>query len=96
MRTIINNADLTAGVEVRKNGRPIYQETKAAGFHIGNSIADSPEVTQIKPGTNITGGNTAEVLVGYGTGGAAHCCYGFLIFELGPEFRLLAKANAGN
>jgi len=47
VRTI--NVDLTACVEVRKNGRAIYHETRAAGYYIRNSIADSPDVSQSSP-----------------------------------------------
>ena len=82
-------------VEVRKNGAVVYRENEDVRYFIGNDIQGEGKVPKIKPGTNITGGHTPQVILGSWSGGA-HCCYKFVLLELGTKFRKLAELDAAD
>jgi hypothetical protein len=91
IRTI--RGEMEGCLEIRKNAAVVYQENIASTYVVGNNIEGAPGIPEIKPGTDITGSGSPEVIVGSWSGGA-HCCFSFRVFQLGNDFRLLANLDA--
>ncbi len=83
---------------MRKAGVLVHGETHAMKYHIGNNINGEnlkgfPPIPEIKAGTDITGNGIPNVIVSAWSGGA-HCCFSFIVLELGKTFKVAARINA--
>jgi hypothetical protein len=89
--------DEKACLRVFHEGKQIYssvEEGGTASFTLGK-IGDVTSPGGVVPGTDVTGRGHPDVIVSYYSGGA-HCCEDFLVFELEPNFSLMARIAAGN
>jgi hypothetical protein len=91
IRTI--RGETEACLEVKRSGVVVYRNNGELAYTIGNKVEDSENVPFIKPGTNITGGAEPQLIVNSWSGGA-HCCYSFMVLQLGKEFRVVANLDA--
>jgi hypothetical protein len=84
-----------ACLEVLRDDKVIFRRTldSPQGFTLGQ-VADSQYgILGIANGTDITGRGHPDMIVSFYTGGA-HCCLFDYVFELEPNFKLLAKLDA--
>lgn len=82
-----------ACLEVSQNGKVIYTQTGfAIHYYLGQKAKPQWGVAEIPNGTDLTGRGHPDMIVSGYTGGA-HCCMEHYVFELEPEFRLLATLN---
>lgn len=80
-----------ACLEVLRNGKVIYSQTGSAmHYYLGQEAEPQWGVAEIPNGTDLTGRGHPDMIVSSYTGGA-HCCTEHYVFELEPEFKLLAK-----
>jgi hypothetical protein len=84
-----------ACLQVSRDGKVIFRRTlgNAGYFALGQSANKEWKVPAIANGTDITGRGHPDMIVSFYTGGA-HCCTFHYIFELDPEFKLLATLDA--
>lgn len=79
--------------EVYKNGKLIYQKS-GYHFYIGLADRDNEKGNKlVAMGRDLTGKGIPNLLISEWTGGA-HCCFSFYLFEIGSEFRAVAKIDA--
>ncbi|HEY2858022.1 MAG TPA: hypothetical protein VGJ21_06375 [Terracidiphilus sp.] len=85
----------TACVQVIHNGRVIFRRTNDndGWFTIGQPANKADQVPAIPNGTDLTGRGHPDMTVAAYSGGA-HCCLSHYVFELEPEFKLLAHLDA--
>lgn len=76
-------------LRISKGGKLVYSRI-GWRFQIGRNSFRDPG---IPVGTDITGAGIPEAVVGEWTGGA-HCCFLLRVFELGEEFKEIAKIDA--
>jgi hypothetical protein len=83
-----------ACLQVTSGGKVVYTqsvdsfETYTLG-QPGDAQGNTPAIAN---GTDVTGRGQPDMVVSLFTGGA-HCCTSHYVFELGPEFKLLATLN---
>ena len=94
-RSYKNTADGDACLQVLHDGRIIFRRTLGNDGHytLGQPADKKWKVPAIANGTDITGRGHPDMIVSFYTGGA-HCCLLHYVFELEPEFRLLATLDA--
>lgn len=82
-------------LQVLQNSKVIFRRTvdSPQGFTIGQPADKESKVPAIANGTDITGRGHPDMIVSFYTGGA-HCCLFDYVFELEPEFKLLATLDA--
>jgi hypothetical protein len=80
-----------ACLEVSQNGKVIYRQAGfAMHYYLGQKAEPQWGVAEIPNGKDLTGRGHPDMVVSGYTGGA-HCCSMHYVFELEPEFKLLAK-----
>lgn len=84
-------------LEVIQDAKVIFRRTidSPQGYTLGQAANKEWKVPAIANGTDITGRGHPNMIVSFYTGGA-HCCTFHYIFELKPEFKLLATLNAAD
>jgi len=87
-------AALPARAEILKDGLPVWSE-ESGEFYVGAVREDPARSDLIPPGFDPTGRGRLSLVLSSWTGGA-HCCYDFYVLDLGEEFRLLGKLEAGD
>ncbi len=96
----VRSEDFEGCFEVRKSGILVHSETGATKYHIGNNINGKnlkgfPPIPEIKVGTDITGNGIPNLIVSAWSGGA-HCCFSFIVLELGKTFKIASRIDAGD
>ncbi|MDP8259649.1 MAG: VCBS repeat-containing protein [Candidatus Gygaella obscura] len=81
-------------LEIYKNNELIYKDENKQ-FRIGLMYDEMPEGALINGCQDITGDGQLNLVIANYSGGA-HCCFGFMIFQLGENFKLLDTVNAGD
>jgi hypothetical protein len=78
-------------LRVSSDGKLIYSEILggAVSATLGQTGSSGSDAPVIKNGTDITGLGRPDMIVSTYSGGA-HCCSEHYVFEMGPQFRLLA------
>lgn len=94
-RNYANKDDGTACVQVVHEGKVIFRRTNDndGWFQIGQPANKRDKVPAIPNGTDITGRGHPDMIVAAFSGGA-HCCLSHYVFELEPQFKLLAHLDA--
>ena len=84
-------------LQVALDGKVIFRRTldSPQGYTLGQPANKKGKVPAIANGTDITGRGHPNVIVSLFTGGA-HCCTVHYVFELAPDFKLLATLNAAD
>jgi hypothetical protein len=84
-------------LEALREGKVIFRRTLDTpnGYALGQPANPDSAAAAIANGTDVTGSGHAEMIVTSWTGGA-HCCAAHLIFQLEPQFRLLAEIDDEN
>lgn len=82
-------------LQVIRDGKVIFRRTNNSrdGYTLGQPADKEWKVPAIANGTDITGRGHPDMIVSLFTGGA-HCCTFHYVFELEPEFKLLATLDA--
>lgn len=81
-------------LEIYKNNRLLFKDENKS-FRIGLMYDEMPEDALCNNCQDITGDGKPNLVISTYSGGA-HCCFGFLIFQLGDDFKLLDVINAGD
>jgi hypothetical protein len=91
----LNKEGGTACVQVIRDGKVIFRRTNDndGWFQVGQPASKSDHVPAIRDGTDVTGRGHPDMVVAAYSGGA-HCCVSHYIFELEPQFKLLAHLDA--
>lgn len=94
-RTYENSKTGDACLQVFRDGKIIFRRTLGNDGHytLGQQADSSWKTPPITNGTDITGRGRPDMIVTFYTGGA-HCCLLDYVFELQPEFKLLATLDA--
>ena len=84
-----------ACLQVFLGDKVIFRRTidSPQGYTLGQSANKRDHVPAIANGTDITGRGRPNMIVSLYTGGA-HCCLMHYVFELEPEFKLVATLDA--
>ena len=83
-------------LQVSRDSKVVYLDTKDGGFFtLGQAAELQWGIPGIANGTDISGRGHPDMIVSYYSGGA-HCCTTHYVFELEPQFRLLATLEDGN
>ena len=95
-RTYEDTKDGDACLLVQQRGKEIFRRTfgNHGRFTLGQAGNADLKTPPIANGTDITGRGQPDMIIAFYTGGA-HCCLMHYVFELTPEFRLLATLDAG-
>ena len=86
-----------ACVQVTSAGKTVYSQSVDSfeTFTLGQPGSAHDNIPVIRDGTDVTGRGQPDMIVSLFTGGA-HCCTMHYIFELAPQFKLLATLNDSN
>jgi hypothetical protein len=80
-------------LEVSRNGGVVFRESSKGGeYTLGQPANRRYGVPKVADGTDLTGRGHPDMIVSNWSGGA-HCCFTRYIFELEPEFKLLATLD---
>ncbi len=81
-------------LQVIGGGKVLYRQTGDSfeSFTLGQPDDAQENISAIANGVDVTGRGRPEMIVSFSTGGA-HCCMTHYVFELAPEFKLLATLN---
>ena len=80
-------------LQVFRNGNLVFRRSSdAMQYTLGQSGSREYRIPKIENGADVTGRGRPEMIVSYWTGGA-HCCFVHYVFELEPEFKLVATLN---
>jgi hypothetical protein len=84
-----------ACLQVFRGDNVIFRRTidSPQGYTLGQSANKRDQVPAIANGTDITGRGRPNMITSFYTGGA-HCCLTHYVFELEPEFKLVATLDA--
>jgi hypothetical protein len=87
-------SDADACLQVMSAGKVIFRRTEEfpEAFTIGQHADSQYNFPTIANGTDVTGRGHPDMIVSQYSGGA-HCCMSHFVFELEPEFKLLATLN---
>jgi hypothetical protein len=87
-------SDAGACLQVVRAGKVIFRRTldSQEGFTLGQPADSQGNTPAIAGGTDVTGRGNPDMIVSAFTGGA-HCCTFHFVFELQPEFKLLATLD---
>jgi hypothetical protein len=94
-RTYENTRFGDACLQVFRNDLVVFRRTLGNNGHytLGQPAGQYWKFPAITNGTDITGRGHPDMIVSFYTGGA-HCCLSHFVFELEPDFKLLATLNA--
>jgi hypothetical protein len=86
-----------ACVQAMSAGKVLYTHSVDSfeSFTLGQPADAQDKIPAIANGTDVTGRGQPDMIVSLYTGGA-HCCTDHFVFELGPNFQLLATLNDTN
>lgn len=86
-----------ACVQVASGGKTVYSQSVDSfeTFTLGQQEDAQDNIAAIANGTDVTGRGQPDMIVSLFTGGA-HCCTMHSVFELAPQFKLLATLNDSN
>ncbi len=81
-------------LQVTGGGKVLYSQTGDSfeSFTLGQPEDAQENISAIANGTDVTGRGRPDMIVSLFTGGA-HCCMTHYVFELAPEFKLLATLS---
>src|ERR1700676_736340 len=82
-------------LKVLHEGKQVFRTDEVGGAFTLGKIGDVTSPGGVVPGTDVTGRGHPDVLISYFSGGA-HCCFELLLFELEPQFALLARIGLGS
>lgn len=87
-------SDAGACLQVMSAGKVIFRRTldSPQGFTLGQPADPEDNIPAIASGTDVTGRGNPDMIVSAYIGGA-HCCTYHFVFELQPEFKLLAMLS---
>jgi hypothetical protein len=90
-------SDEGACLEVVHAGDVVFRRAgdAVARYTLGQQEDPDNDIPTVPNGTDLTGHEQSDMIVSSSTGGA-HCCTAHLVFELDPDFRLLATLNDSN
>ncbi|RXS93774.1 hypothetical protein [Silvibacterium dinghuense] len=94
-RSYLDDQSGQACLRILDANRMVFQRTNDndGHFDLGQKASDDGSIQAIPNGTDITGLGRPDMLVSLWTGGA-HCCRVDYVFELRPQFRLIAELDA--
>lgn len=78
-------------LEIYKRDAQVFKKNEWR-FYFGHPVDENGANELVRIGTDITGNGQPNLVISSWTGGA-HCCFSFLIFELGDTFRHLATID---
>ena len=83
-----------ACLQVTSGGKVVYNQSVDSfqTYTLGQKEDAQDNIAAIANGTDVTGRGQPDMIVSLYTGGA-HCCSIHYVFELGPQFKLLATLN---
>lgn len=83
-----------ACLQVTSGGKTVYNQSVDSfqTYTLGQKEDAQDNIAAIANGTDVTGRGQPDMIVSLYTGGA-HCCSIHYVFELGPQFKLLATLN---
>lgn len=83
-----------ACLQVTSGGKTVYSQSVDSfeTYTLGQASDAQNNIPAIANGTDVTGRGQPDMIVSLFTGGA-HCCSIHYVFELGPQFKLLATLN---
>ncbi len=83
-----------ACVQVTSGGKTVYSQSVDSfeTYTLGQPDDAQDNIAAVANGTDVTGRGQPDMIVSLFTGGA-HCCTIHFVFELGPQFKLLATLN---
>ncbi len=83
-----------ACLQVTSGGKTVYTQSVDSfeTYTLGQPDDAQDNIAAIANGTDVTGRGQPDMIVSLFTGGA-HCCSIHFVFELGPQFKLLATIN---
>ena len=86
-----------ACLQVTSGGKVLYSHSVDSfeTFTLGQKEDAQDDIAAIANGTDVTGRGQPDMIVSLFTGGA-HCCSIHYVFELGPQFKLLATLDDTN
>lgn len=86
-----------ACLQVTSGGKTVYSNSVDSfeTFTLGQPGSAQDNIPVIRDGTDVTGRGQPDMIASLYTGGA-HCCEMHYVFELAPQFRLLATLNDSN
>jgi len=86
-----------ACLQVTSGGKVLYNQSVDSfqTFTLGQKEDAQDNIAAIPNGTDVTGRGEPDMIVSLFTGGA-HCCTIHYVFELGPQFKLLATLDDTN
>lgn len=82
-------------MRVYRHGKLVFQLAEDEQYHLGQPADPANEIPPVSNGTDLTGTGRPDMIVTSWSGGA-HCCFSHYVFELEPEFRLLATIKDGD
>lgn len=82
-------------MRVYHDGSVVYSLSGDQQYYLGQPGDPEYKIPAVPNGADLTGDRRSDMIVTSWSGGA-HCCYTHYIFELEPEFRLLAKIYDGD
>jgi hypothetical protein len=91
--TTYKNSD-GACLQVTSGGKVAYSNSVDSfeTYTLGQAADAQEQIPAIANGTDVTGRGEPDMIVSLYTGGA-HCCWIHYVFELGPQFKLLATLD---
>ncbi len=86
-----------ACLQVTSGGKTVYTQSVDSfeTYTLGQPGSAQDNIPVIRDGTDVTGRGQPDMIASLYTGGA-HCCSIHFVFELGPQFKLLATLNDSN
>ncbi len=83
-----------ACLQVTSDGKVVYNHSVDSfeTYTLGQAADAQEQIPAIANGTDVTGRGQPDMIVSLYTGGA-HCCWIHYVFELEPEFKLLATLD---
>jgi hypothetical protein len=92
----LNPDDDSACVRIYRDGKVVYRLTKEdEKYYLGQPGDSRYKIPHIANGADLTGDGRPDMIVTSWSGGA-HCCFTHYVFELEPEFQLLATIDDGD
>ena len=87
-------SDDGACLQVTTGGKAVYTQSVDSfeTYTLGQASDAQNDIAAIPNGTDVTGRGQPDMIASLYTGGA-HCCSIHFVFELGPQFKLLATLN---
>ncbi len=86
-----------ACLQVMSGGKAVYSHSVDSfeSYTLGQAADAQDNIPAVANGTDVTGRGNPDMIASLYTGGA-HCCTEHFVFELAPQFQLLATLNDSN